>query len=217
VPTARRALSADRVVEAAVRVADRGGLALVTMRNVGREVGVEAMSLYHHVAGKEALLDALADWVFAQVDLPPPGTPWRPAMTVRAESARRVLAAHPWGLGLLESRRSPGPHLLRHHEAVLARLREDGFSVPQAAHAFSVIDAYVYGFVLTETSLPFGKDESAGDYVDSLGDALPPDRYPFLAELVHEQVAGRDYRYGDEFGAGLELVLDGVERMRGGS
>ncbi len=111
----RQVLSVGAIVEAAVRVADRGGLAQVSMRNVGRQLGVEAMSLYHHLSGKEALLDALADWAFACIELPEPAQPWRAAMTARAGSARRVLVAHPWALGLLESRRAPGPALLRHH------------------------------------------------------------------------------------------------------
>ena len=155
----RPALTRDRVVDAAVRVADRGGLAHVSMRNVGRELGVEAMSLYHHVAGKDALLDALADRVYGEIALPAPDLPWRPAMADRAASARAVLAAHPWALGLIESRRDPGPALLRHHDTVLGCLRRNGFSVALAAHAFSVIDAYVYGFVLTEVNLPFSPGE----------------------------------------------------------
>ncbi len=162
----RPALSHDRIVEAAVRVADAGGLGQVSMRNVGRELGVEAMSLYHHVANKDALLDGLASWIFTQVELPEPDAPWRPAMAARAASAREVLAAHPWALGLIESRRSPGAPLLRHHDAVLGCLRGNGFSVALAAHAFSAIDAYVYGFVLTELNLPFDADEGAEGFVE---------------------------------------------------
>jgi len=164
----RPPLSRQRVIEAAARVADTSGLAGVSMRTVGREVGVEAMSLYHHVAGKEALLDGLADWVFEQVALPVAGAPWRTEMEARAHSARRVLAAHPWGLGLLESRRSPGPATLGHHDAVLGCLRSAGFTVALAAHAFSVLDAYTYGFVLTEVNLPFEPGESTEDFVSSV-------------------------------------------------
>src|SRR5690349_17818371 len=151
----RARLTHELVVTAAVAVADHGGLGAVSMRNVARELGVEAMSLYHHVANKEALLDALADWAFTQVELPPPGTPWRQAMADRAASSRSALSAHPWALGLMESRRTPGPAVLTHHDTVLGLLRGGGFSVALAAHAFSVLDAYVYGFVLTEQTLPF--------------------------------------------------------------
>ncbi|GAA3226851.1 TetR/AcrR family transcriptional regulator C-terminal domain-containing protein [Pseudonocardia petroleophila] len=209
----RPALSPERVVDAAVRVADRGGLALVSMRNVGRELGVEAMSLYHHVAGKDALLDALADRVFGEIGLPAPDRPWRPAMADRAASARVVLSAHPWALGLVESRRNPGPALLRHHDAVLGCLRRNGFTVAMAAHAYSVLDAYVYGFVLTEVNLPFEPGEGPDEFVEALN--LPVDAYPHLAEMVAEHVRGRDYAYAHEFEYGLELILDGLAARAG--
>lgn len=206
----RAVLSVDAIVEAAVRVADRGGLTQVSMRNVGKELGVEAMSLYHHLSGKEALLDALADWAFARIELHEAAQPWRPAMAARAVSARRVLSAHPWALGLLESRRTPGPALLRHHDTVLGCLRANGFPVALAAHAYSVLDAYVYGFVLTELNLPFEAGEGAEEFVATLAPTLA-DHYPHLAEMVLELVVGRDYDYADEFAYGLDLVLDGLE------
>ncbi len=205
----RPPLSTQRVIDAASRVADAAGLAGVSMRSVGRELDVEAMSLYHHVASKDALLDGLTDWVFEHIVTPSTTAPWRPEMEARARSARTVLAAHPWGLGLIESRRSPGPATLRHHDAVLGCLRNAGFSVALAAHAFSVLDAYVFGFVLTEVNLPFEPGESAEDFVADLGVVLAD--HPHLAEMVAEQVVGRDYQYGDEFDYGLELILDGLE------
>ncbi|MDR7251563.1 AcrR family transcriptional regulator [Nocardioides sp. BE266] len=205
----RPPLSSERVIDAASRVADAGGLAGVSMRTVGRELGVEAMSLYHHVASKDALLDGLADWIFARIETPTVGGAWREQMEARARSARAVLAAHPWGLGLIESRRSPGPANLHHHDAVLGCLRTAGFSVALAAHAFSVLDAYVYGFVLTEVNLPFQPGEPAEDFVEGLG--LVMAEHPHLAEMVAEQIVGRDYAYGDEFDYGLALVLDGLE------
>jgi AcrR family transcriptional regulator len=204
----RSALTAAGIVDAAARVADRGGLAQVSMRNVGKELGVEAMSLYHHLAGKEALLDGLADWAFARIEVPAPEDPWRPAMAARAASARQVLSRHPWALGLLESRRVPGPALLRHHDAVLGCLRANGFSVELAAHAFSVLDAYVYGFVLTELNLPFEAGEGAQDLAAQLAAALAD--HPHLTEMITTVVLGQDYDYADEFDVGLELVLDGL-------
>jgi AcrR family transcriptional regulator len=215
--TQRPALTRDRVVSAAVAVADRGGLSAVSMRTVGRELGVEAMSLYHHVAGKEALLDDLADWAFTEIPLPSPEQGWRPAMTDRAHAARSVLARHPWALGLLESRRHPGPALLQHHDGVLGCLRRNGFPVVLAAHAFSVLDAYVYGFVLTEVNLPIGDGaEDAEAFATRL--ELPAERYPHLVEMMTEQVVGRDYAYGDEFDYGLSLILDGLaDRLRAGT
>ncbi|RYC11344.1 TetR/AcrR family transcriptional regulator [Nocardioides zhouii] len=208
-PPPRPALSTQRVIDAASRVADASGLAGVSMRSVGRELEVEAMSLYHHVASKDALLDGLADWVFDRIDAPSASGPWRSEMERRAHSARTVLAAHPWGLGLIESRRTPGPATLRHHDAVIGCLRASGFTVALAAHAFSVLDAYTYGFVLTEVNLPFQPGESAEDFVEDLGPIT--DLYPHLAEMVAEQIVGRDYQYGNEFDHGLVLILDGLE------
>ncbi len=209
----RPPLSTQRVIDAASRVADASGLGGVSMRSVGRELEVEAMSLYHHVASKDALLDGLADWVFERIGTPSRSGPWRSEMEARARSAREVLAAHPWGLGLIESRRSPGPATLGHHDAVLGCLRTAGFSVALAAHAFSVLDAYVYGFVLTEVNLPFKPGEAAEELVEDLGPVMA--QHPYLAELVAEQIVGRDYQYAHEFDYGLALVLDGLEARFG--
>jgi AcrR family transcriptional regulator len=210
----RNPLTRERIVDAAAAVADASGLDGVSMRNVGRELGVEAMSLYHHIAGKEQLLDELADWVFARIHLPSLDGEWRTAMSERAHSQRAVLGAHPWGLALVESRRTPGPAVLAHHNAVIGCLRRNGFSIQLAAHAFSVLDAYVYGFVLTEQRLPVEADETVEDFAAEL--ALPVDEYPYMVEFVSELVMGRDYSYGDEFEPGLEHVLDGLAaRHRG--
>ena len=210
----RDPLTRERIVDAAAAVADASGLDGVSMRNVGRALGVQAMSLYHHVSGKEQLLDELADWVFARIQLPPLDGEWRTAMSERAHSQREVLGAHPWGLALVESRRTPGPAVLAHHNAVIGCLRRNGFSIQLAAHAFSVLDAYVYGFVLTEQRLPFEADETVEDFAAEL--ALPVDEYPYMVEFVRELVMGRDYAYGDEFEHGLEHVLDGLAaRHRG--
>ena len=211
--TDRPALSRVRIVEAAARVADHRGLAGASMRNVGTELGVEAMSLYHHISGKDDLLDGLADWVFTGIELPDLDQPWRPAMVARATSSRSRLSAHPWALGLIESRRNPGPALLHHHDTVLGCLRTNGFSVGLAAHAFSAIDAYVYGFVLTELNLPMTSGEEADELVSEIG--LPMDRYPHLAEMMTEQVMGKSYSYADEFDFGLSLILDGLEEKLG--
>lgn len=205
----RPALSVDRIVEAAVAVADRGGLSAVSMRHVGAQLGVEAMSLYHHIRGKEALLDMLADWIFAQISLPEPEQPWQPAMVMRAESARAVLSAHSWALGLTESRSNPGPALLRHHDTILGCLRHNGFPVPLATSAFSAIDSYVHGFVLTELTVPIETAQDTEQFVEAL--QLSAHQYPNLAALITEQVVGARYTYGDEFAFGLDLILDALE------
>jgi len=201
-------LSRARIIDAAARVADRSGLPGVSMRTVGRELGVEAMSLYHHVPSKDVLLDDLADWVFLDMPVPRLDAPWRPAMAARARQAREALSEHPWALGLIESRRSAGPALLRRHDATLGCLRRNGFPVALAAHAMSVLDAYVHGFVLTEVNLPIEPGESAQDFVAEIG--VPLGELPFLAEMVGEMMVGQDYAYADEFDYGLDLVLDGL-------
>lgn len=132
--------------------------------------------------------------------------------TVRLGLTRRTLGGHPWALGLIESRRTPGAALLSHHEAVLACLRRGGFSVALASHAFSVLDAYVYGFVLTELNLPFEAGETPAEFVDEIRTALSPERYPHLVEMITDQVIGREYTYGQEFEFGLAIILDGLER-----
>lgn len=204
----REPLNPRRIVEAAARVADRGGLDAVSMRNVGAELGVEAMSLYHHVANKEALLDALADEIFVRIELPREGEPWRAAMSRRCASARHVLSRHPWALRLIESR-PPGEALLRHHDRVLGCLRGGGFDVATATHAFSVLDAYVYGFALTEQNVPIAPDEAVDE-----SQVKPPvtvHTHPHLTEMYEQLVVSGDFVFADEFAYGLDLILDQLE------
>lgn len=210
--TSRRPLTTERIVEAAVAVGDRGGLHAVSMRSVGRELGVEAMSLYHHVSSKDALLGAIAEWVFARMEAPTASDAWRDGLERHARTSRTTLRAHPWALALVESRRAPGPVLLQHHEAVLACLLRAGFSVRLAAHAFSVVDAYVRGFVMTERALPFDADLEAGDamaVMDAIAFTMP--------SIAAVATAWADDRsaYADEFEWGLALVLDGLDRHLG--
>lgn len=208
----RQPLTPARIIEAAVRVADAGGYAAISMRNVGKELGVEAMSLYHHVAGKDALLDALADWVFARIEPPAADAPWREGMRLRAASTRRVLVDHPWALTLIDSRTNPGPALLAHHDSVIGCLRRGGFSIGLAAQAFSVIDAYVYGFALTERNLPF--DPTTGDQaVDFAAEVMPLlSGYPHLIELVQHLTGPGEYRFSDQFAEGLDIILDELDK-----
>ncbi len=215
-PTPRPRLSRDAVMRAAVAVADRGGVVSVTMRKVAEELGIEAMSLYHHVANKDAILDGLVDVVFSEIELPAAGQAWRTGMRNRAGSARRCLRRHGWALGLMDSRSTPGPATLRHHDAVLGCLRRGGFSVAGAAHAFSVVDSYVYGFVTQELSLPFDVDTSADlDQVAAgILDSLPVETYPHLTEMILQHALQPGYAYADEFELGLDLLLDGLERFR---
>jgi AcrR family transcriptional regulator len=207
-------LSRERVLRAAVALADDSGLESLTMRKLGEVVRVEAMSLYNHVANKSDLLDGMVDLVFSEIDLPTGEPDWKAAMRQRAISAREALARHPWGIGLMESRSTPGPATLRHHDAVLASLRQGGFSIEMAAHAFSALDSYIYGFALQEASLPFDTAEETAEVAQMILKQLPADEYPYLAELTIEHVLQPGYDYGDEFEFGLDLILDGLERAR---
>ncbi|ODU03231.1 MAG: AcrR family transcriptional regulator [Pseudonocardia sp. SCN 72-86] len=206
----RVGLTRDRVVAEAVAIADVEGLAALSMRRLGKALDVEAMSLYNHVTDKDDLLDGMIDAVFARIDLPS-GADWREAMVRRAHSAREVLNRHRWAVGLMESRTTPGLATLRHHDAVLGALRSGGFSVALAAHAFSAIDSYLYGFVLQETSLPFDTGEQAAELAQTmLGDQAA--QFPHLAELTVEHVRQEGYEFGSEFGYGLDLILDALAR-----
>jgi len=168
------------VLRVAIELADAGGFESRSMRKVAKQLGVEAMSLYHHVANKEDLLDGMIDVVFAEIDLSFRGTDWRPAMRQRAISARRVLSRHGWAIGFMESRSSPGPATLRHHDAVIGCLRDAGFSIELAAHAFSVLDSYLYGFALQERSLPFHTPEETAELAQDIVTGFPTDEYPHL-------------------------------------
>jgi len=203
-------LSRDRIIAAAAGIADSAGVAAVSMRSVAKVLGVEAMSLYHHVPGKEALLDDLVDWVFERIELPAVGDTWREALTRRARSARSVLTAHPWALGMMV-RANPGPALLQHHDRLLGVLMSEGFSAALATHAFSATDAYVYGFALTETSLPFEPGDGA-EAAFAAQVAASADLYPHIARSRAELLGDDGYAFGDEFDYGLELLLEGMER-----
>jgi AcrR family transcriptional regulator len=210
-PVPRLPLSRERILHAAVALADGSGSESLSMRKLGEAVGVEAMSLYHHVDSKDDLLDGMIDVVFSEIDLPS-GEDWKTAMRQRAISARRVLSRHGWAIGFMESRTSPGPATLRHHDAVIGCLRDAGFSIELAAHAFSVLDSYIYGFALQERSLPFATlGHTAGPPQATLA-RFPAEEYPHLAELTAEHVLQPGYDYSNEFEFGLDLILDGLER-----
>jgi AcrR family transcriptional regulator len=215
--SARAPLSRERVIRAAMAVADEKGTAALTMRAIAGSLGVEAMSLYHHVAGREDVLDGMVDAVFGEIDLPSRDTDWRSAMRHRATSARAVLRSHPWAVALMDSRTRPGPMTLRHHDAVIGALRAGGFSVPMAAHAFSLIDSYLYGFVIQEVSLPFSGSAELDEDAGAILSEMPADAYPHLTELVTEHALKPGYDYADEFTFGLTLILDALHPDEGAS
>jgi AcrR family transcriptional regulator len=206
-------LSRERALQVAVALADAGGIGSLTMRNLAQQLGVEAMSLYHHVANKEEILDGIVDIVFSEIEVPAPGDDWRPAMRARAISARQVLRRHPWATPLMNSRATPGPATLRHLDAIIGTLRRGGFSVRLAAHALSVIDGYLYGFALQEAALPFDGSDTVAEVAGQILEQFPTDSYPYLTELTIEHVLQPGYDYGDEFEFGLDLILDGLTTL----
>jgi AcrR family transcriptional regulator len=208
----RRPLTKQRVLEKATAVADKEGIEALSMRRLGQALGVEAMSLYKHVANKDELLDGMVDIVFGEMDSPSIGEDWRSALRRRAISARDALKRHPWAIGLMESRH-PGPANLRHHNATMGCLREAGFSFQTAIHAYSVQDAYVYGFALQERDLAFETPQSAGQAAQRTAEkngALHD--YPYLAEIA-AKLPETGYDNAVEFAWGLDLILSGLDQL----
>jgi AcrR family transcriptional regulator len=210
----RPRLNRDLVLRTALELADTHGIDALTMRRLAQELMVEAMSLYHHVANKVELLDGMIDLVFAEIDLPSRENDWKTALRARAISAHKALVSHPWSIGLMESRSAPGPATLRHHDAVLGCLRAGGFSIPATAHAYSLLDSYIYGFALQEINLPFNTSEEAAPVAQSMMAQMPAGEYRYLTEMAVEHVLQPGYSYTNEYEIGLDLILDGLERLR---
>jgi AcrR family transcriptional regulator len=203
-------LDQARILDAAISLADAHGIEPLTIRRLAAELDVGTMSIYHYLPNKEAILDAMVDHVFSEIHLPDPDQGWRDALHNRCVSMREALRRHPWALGLMDSRRNPGPATLQHHESLLACLRSAGFSIPATAHTFALLDAYVYGFALQAASLPFaGRDELQ----DIAEDLLTPElaaTIPHMAEFATEHALQPGYDFEDEFERGLQVVLDGI-------
>jgi AcrR family transcriptional regulator len=216
-PSNRTALSRDRVIAVAVELADVIGVDALTIRKLAVELDVKPMTIYHHVPNKEAIIDGMVDVVFSEIDLPPTGAEWKPAIRKRAASARVVLARHRWAAPLMESRTSPGPSTLQHHDAVLGCLRAGGFSVEMTAHAYALIDAFIYGFALQEASIPASGGDEMTELVQGMADAMPVDEYPNLVEFTAAHVLQPGYDFAREFDFGLDLILDGLEAAAAGS
>jgi AcrR family transcriptional regulator len=208
---AREPLSRDRILAAAVEIADERGVGSVTMREVASRLGVEAMSLYNHVANKDDILDGMADLVAEQFDLPENAVGWREAMRRRAVSAHEVFGRHPWAPMLFDSRESSGPSRLRYYDRVLGTLIRAGFSLEDAAHAFSLLDSYIYGFGIEQFNVSAGGD-SREEAAEAILAYIPAETYPYLHQMaVHAMKVGYDAE--DDFSFGLEIVLDGLERI----
>jgi AcrR family transcriptional regulator len=210
----RSRLSRERVLRAAIDQADAVGLEALSMRKLAEILDVAPMALYRHVANRDDLIDGMIDIVFSEVALPSSGADWKQQMRRRAISLRDVLSRHRWAIGLMESRRNPGPANLRHHDAVLGSLRAGGFDIVGTAHAYSLLDSYIYGFALTKMNLPFETSDEIGEVAQEMLEPFPLNTYPNLLEILTEHVMKPGYDYGDEFEYGLDALLDSLERSR---
>ena len=170
------------------------------------------MSLYNHVADKDDILDGITDLVYAEIALPSGRAGWKTAMRQRAISAREALLRHPWASTLMQSRTKPGPSTLRHHDSVIGTLRQAGFTIHMAAHGFSVIDSYIYGFAQQQQNLTYTDAQEAAAAAQNILQQLPADQYPHLAEMITQHVMKPGYDYAKEFEFGLDLILDGLEK-----
>jgi len=209
---ARAPWTRAQLLRAAIDLADERGIESLSMRKLSQALGGGAMSLYNHVANKDDLLDGMIDEVFGEIALPAHEPGWKVAMRQRAISMRMVMTRHPWAIGLMESRRTPGPATLRHHDAVIGCLLDAGFSLPLAAHAFATLDSYIYGFALQEKSLAFGTPEETAELAQAFLHQFPAKEYPRLAQFTLEHVLQPGYNYGDEYEFGLDLILDGLDQ-----
>ncbi|WP_291157119.1 TetR/AcrR family transcriptional regulator [Gemmatimonas sp. UBA7669] len=213
-PSSRRApLSRDRILRAAIKLADRHGLEALSMRKLATTLKVEAMSLYNHVANKDELLDGMVDVVIGEIMRPTPGSDWKAAMRARAHSALAVMTAHPWAPMLVVSRISVGPNMLAYLDATLGTLREAGFSWHETDRAWNAMDNYTYGFALQQQNFPVNPDEYASAAAAYLP-MLPASLYPYMHEIT-VRVADGSHDGTLDFAFGLELILDGLERVRG--
>lgn len=212
-PRARAPLSRERVLSTAVSLADRGGLESLSMRKLAVALRVEAMSLYHHVASRDDLLDGMVERVVAEIEAPEPGVQWKEAMRRRSISAHAVLGRHPWATALLMSRINVSPVMLHYIDATVGCLRQAGFSIALADRAWNALDCYIYGFTLHEQKFPLEPE----DYASGARSFLPmlsPETYPYMREMA-EKVADGSHDGRMDFGFGLELILDGLERLLG--
>jgi AcrR family transcriptional regulator len=208
----RPGLSREKVLQKAMELADRQGIAALSIRSLAQSMGTKPMTLYYYVANKDQILDGLVDLVFTEIHTPEAGVEWKEQMRRRACSAREVLQRHPWAVGLLESRKSPGPATLKHHEATLATLRAAGFTVQQTARAYSLLDSYIYGFALQEAALPIAGNEPMAEVAGPIMERFATGDYPHMVEIATQVVMQPGYDYRNEFAYGLDLILEALER-----
>lgn len=208
----RDTLNRERVLRAAMELADEGGIESLTMRELGRRLGVEAASLYNHVNGKDDLLDGMTDLAAGEIDVPSDAVDWKDAMRRRAASAREVFSRHPWASSLMDSREHNGPAQLSYVDRVLGTLLGAGFSPREAANAFLVLDAYVYGFQRQQSSLSLPEGVDTFDVAREIVATIPSDVYPSLMRIAGD-FATTPHHEAAVFDFGLDLILDGLARQ----
>jgi AcrR family transcriptional regulator len=208
----RLPLSRDRILQAALELADTAGIEAVTMRRLGQELGFEAMSLYNHVANKDEVLDGIVDLVLAESEPPSPTGPWDAAVRSSAASVHAAFRRHPWACALLMSPERVRPARLRYMDLLLGRLREAGFSAETTYHAYHVLDGHIFGFSLWETSHTYTSDE-VSKFVQRFAEFIPADTYPYLHEHAQQHFNDGPHREVSAFEFGLDLIVDGLKQI----
>jgi AcrR family transcriptional regulator len=208
IPLERPGLNSARIIAEAVALADEKGMPAVTMRGLAQRLGVEAMSLYNHIANKDELLSAMVEAVVAEF-YPPRGGEWRAEMRTRAQAAHTALCRHPWAGGLIVSRPNMGPRMLDYIEATLACLVSAGFALTEADAIWNTLDAHIYGFTLQKLNFPFAPEDYAEAAAANI-DRIPPSHFPQLHGLA-VLVAARRYDGLHNLAHGLDLLLEGLQ------
>jgi AcrR family transcriptional regulator len=211
-PVARLPLSRNRVLEAAIRLADEGGIEAISMRKLGQALGVEAMSLYNHVANKDDILSGIVESVESGIELPSAGTEWRQALRRTAISAHDVFQEHPWAAGLTLSADGSRPARWRYMNGVLRCLREAGFSAETTDLAYHALESHIAGFTLWAARLEVD-DAELQDVAASFLEQFSGDEFPYVVEHVEQHLMERSPDNPGAFAFGLDLILDGLERI----
>ena len=210
----RDALNRERVLRAAIELADERGIGALTMRELAGKLGFEGASLYYHVSSKDDLLDGMTELVAAEIDVPSEAHDWKDAMRRRAISAREVFSRHPWASALMDSREHSGPAQLAYADRVLGTLLAAGFTPRAAANAFLILDTYIHGFQSHQSGLALPEGVETSDVAVELLAELPPDAYPSLLAVAAD-FAVDPHDEEAVFNEGLDLLLDGLERTLG--
>ena len=210
----RTPLTRERVLRAALALADAGGIESLTMRKLGQELGVEAMSLYNHVENKDDIVDGITELVLAEIEVPSDGSDWKSEIRRTAISSHDVFLRHRWACSLMMSRPKASTPRMLWMEAVLRTLREAGFSADMTHHAYHALDSHITGFTLWQVNMPFETKAELVDLAQDFLQQIPADAYPYIIEHAEQHLAPESPDGATEFEFGLELILDGLERLR---